>query len=166
MDKAESRGLALRTVTIPMSEHEHLKKQAGRNEELEKKIKALSERSDQSDRSRHQLEEEFELFLLNTLTIHDDFKRGWQAAQQGVGYQEIVEGLELISREMWRLLALSGIREIEVTEDGYNPEIHMVLDNEHVKAGPGAPINRILRPGYMRGQKILRKAVVSLMPAR
>ena len=62
--------------------------------------------------------------LLKFLNIRDDYLRGFEMAKQSKYEAVVIEGLEVILKNLDALLKYEGVMEIETTGTPFDPNIH------------------------------------------
>ncbi len=98
--------------------------------------------------------------ILAFLEIMDNFERAIDSLKNENSNSK--EGIALIKNQIERLLASYGVKEIELTDRIYDPnlcEIGELIETD--EAEPNS-ILKVLRKGYYMNDKLLRTAVVSV----
>ncbi|WP_449062200.1 nucleotide exchange factor GrpE [Planomonospora algeriensis] len=68
--------------------------------------------------------------------------------------------LEAVAEEVAEVLARTGAERMEVLSgDAYDPAVHRPL---HTEPGPDGRVTRVLSDGFIRGERVLRKAGVAV----
>lgn len=97
--------------------------------------------------------------LLKLLPVLDDFYRAMDAvpeAEQDNWY----EGVALILKKFERYLADAGVTEIEALGAEFNPAYHEAIGVDADADAEPDTITLVLQRGYMRGDRVLRPALV------
>jgi len=84
--------------------------------------------------------------------------RGW-LTDRGM-HQAVVEGLVLTLARFDELLARNGIREVDAAQDMFDPHTMHAIDIEERTDLPDGHVLEIIRPGYLKGTRLLRSAEV------
>jgi molecular chaperone GrpE len=98
-----------------------------------------------------------ERIVKDLLPVLDDLERALEAAAQ---HEEakLEEGVQLVHRELDRILKKEGLAEIE-TNGRFDPHLHEALLAQPSEADEGAVIE-VLQKGYRLGDRVLRPARV------
>lgn len=105
--------------------------------------------------------------LLSLLPVIDNFNMGMMAAEQDSGSM-IFMGMQMVKKQMEDFLTDQGVSTLEIKKgDAFDPNLHEAMcqeENEEVEEGK---VIRVMRKGYMMGDRLLRPAnvVVSGKPA-
>ena len=104
--------------------------------------------------------------LLELLLVVDDFDRAL-AAPSGNGPEEVTyrKGVELIQSKLQELLRRQGVRTIEALGADFDPNIHQAVAHEVSPGHPDGEVIDELRRGYMKGDRLLRPAMVKVAKA-
>jgi len=115
------------------------------------------ERRDQSDKSVTDL-------LLDLLLVVDDFDRALtvEAPEGAAAYRK---GVELIHAKLHDLLRKQGVRPIEALGADFDPNVHQAVMHEESPQHRENEVIGELRKGYMRGDRLLRPAMVKVAKA-
>ena len=102
--------------------------------------------------------------LLELLLVADDFDRALavEAGEETAAYQK---GVELIHAKLNDLLKKQDVTPIETLGSDFDPNVHQAVAHE---ASPGHRDGEVideLRRGYMRGDRLLRPAMVKVAKA-
>ena len=102
--------------------------------------------------------------LRELLEIHDDFQRALSAKTSGPN--QLIAGVEMISRRLGDFLKSYGIAPIEAVGKPFDPALHEAVAHEMDDAVPEATVLEELRRGYQMNGKVLRTAVVKVSKKR
>ncbi len=96
------------------------------------------------------------------LVVVDNLDRAIEhaTASSGADFEGMLQGVELVRRELLAVLAKHGVSAIEAGGEGFDPNIHEALaqlEDEHVPAGR---VTRMLQKGYRLRDRLLRPARV------
>ena len=152
-DEAGSTLPALVERTISESEYRRLQKSGERVAELERSLAAAQARIDLLESPAGDL-------FVGLLPVLDSFSLAMASARARLDHAAILEGVELVEREMLRVLALHGVERLVVSPgDVFDWVQHETLDGLVVES---ALIDAELRAGYRRGNLVLRRSIVRL----
>jgi molecular chaperone GrpE len=122
------------------------------------------------DNYRKQLEKQFASkietykaeLLLKFLNIRDDYLRGFEMAKQSKYEAVVIEGLEVILKNLDALLKYEGVMEIETTGTPFDPNIHDAITFSYKDDVPENTVTDEIRKGYMLNNKVLRPSLVEI----
>lgn len=102
----------------------------------------------------------------DTLDVLDNFERALQAARAS-GATSIVEGLELVYKQILETLARHGVEPIEAQGQPFSPDFHEAVAQQPSSAHPEGTVVAEYGRGYRLRDRVLRpsKVVVSVPPA-
>ena len=111
------------------------------------------ERREQADQSVADL-------LLELLLIVDDFDRALTVG--GEGGDAYRKGVELIHAKLHDLLRKQGVRAIDSLGADFDPNVHQAVSHEESPEHREGEVIAEMRRGYMRGDRLLRPAMVKV----
>jgi molecular chaperone GrpE len=122
------------------------------------------------DNYRKQLEKQFASkietykaeLLLKFLNIRDDYLRGFEMAKQSKSEAVVIEGLEVILKNVDALLKSEGVIEIETIGTPFDPNIHDAIAFSYKDDVPENTVTDEIRNGYMLNNKVLRPSLVEI----
>jgi molecular chaperone GrpE len=100
--------------------------------------------------------------LLKFLNIRDDYLRGFEMAKQSKYEAVVIEGLEVILKNLDALLKYEGVMEIETTGTPFDPNIHDAITFSYKDDVPENTVTDEIRKGYMLNNKVLRPSLVEI----
>jgi molecular chaperone GrpE len=74
----------------------------------------------------------------------------------------LIEGIELTEREMQRLLAVHGVRQIEAEGQKFDPHKHQAMFEVPDPTRPEGTVVQVVQTGYAIGARVLRPAMVGV----
>ena len=98
--------------------------------------------------------------LFDLLEVLDNFDRALEADRKESNPAVIVEGIEMIRKQLARLLDKFGVKPVEALGSKFDPKVHEAL--QHVPtpdAQPGTVVHE-LQKGYVLRDRVLRPARV------
>lgn len=144
--------------------------------ELEEKAKLVDEYLDQLQRVQAEFEnyrkriikekEEFrkyvlEGFLYGLLDVVDNIQRAIDASNQNHSYDSLKNGMDIVEKQFLELLKSQGVTPIKVNvSDKFDPHIHHAVSHEASDQYPVDNLIKVLQPGYIIVDRILRPAMV------
>jgi molecular chaperone GrpE len=111
------------------------------------------ERREQADQSVADL-------LLELLLVVDDFDRALKVG--GDGGDAYRKGVELIHAKLHDLLRKQGVRAIDSLGADFDPNVHQAVSHEESPEHREGEVIAEMRRGYMRGDRLLRPAMVKV----
>jgi molecular chaperone GrpE len=103
-----------------------------------------------------------ESLLRELLPVLDNFSRALQAARSEPGAAAVTAGVELIQRELLRVLEKFGVTPFDSVGQPFDPERHEAIARVPAVGQPeGTVVNETAR-GYMLNGRVLRPAMVTV----
>ncbi|MCQ9207403.1 MAG: nucleotide exchange factor GrpE [Omnitrophica bacterium] len=103
-----------------------------------------------------------EQILLELLPIIDHFDRAEDAARQHKHGEVFSKGVEMILKELHRLLERNGVEKVKTVGEKFNPHIHEGIAVVDTCDHPDEAIAEEISPGYLIHGKLLRAAKVKI----
>jgi len=149
------------------TEIEELRRQVA--ERQDKLLRALAEtenvrRRAQRDREEH-LKYANESLIRDLIPVLDNLDRALAAARGAAGATTVVEGVELIQRELLRVLEKNGLARFSAIGQTFDPTRHEAIARV---VSAGQPPNTVVHetaPGYLLHGRLLRPAMVAVAAA-
>lgn len=148
-------------------EVEELKRQL--DEKQDRLLRALAETENVRRRAQRDREEASrygtESLLRDVVPVLDNFDRALDAARRQDNPGSLVEGVELIRRELLRVLERHGVTRYSALGQPFDPTRHEAI--ARVVTANAAPNTVVAEtaPGYMLRDRVLRAAMVSVAAA-
>ncbi|HRJ73991.1 MAG TPA: nucleotide exchange factor GrpE [Terrimicrobiaceae bacterium] len=98
--------------------------------------------------------------LENLLPILDNFELGLGAARNATDVAGIVQGLEMVSRQLEDFLRGSGVETIDAAGAPFDPNVHDAVAQEASAEVPEGHVIRQLRKGFKLKDRLIRPASV------
>jgi molecular chaperone GrpE len=139
-------------------------------EESDKNLNKLKYLMADFDNYRKQLEKQLASkiesskaeLLLKFLNVRDDYLRGFEMAKQAKAEAVVLEGLEVILKNLDALLKSEGVIEIETTGTPFDPNVHDAITFSYKDDVPENTVTDEIRRGYMLNNKVLRPSLVGI----
>ncbi len=175
--ECEERGLELAEVQKPeengtqdrtlLQEMDRLKGEVDHLRELYlRKLAEFDNFRKRIEREREELRRTAAEDLVRELVpVLDNFERALQHVD-GDDVLSVRQGVELISKQLWDILARQGMEVVDPTGQRFDPELHEAV--QRVEGGghqPGAVVS-VLAKGYLFGGRLVRPALVSVAVSR
>ncbi len=107
-------------------------------------------------------------FARDVLGIADNMHRALEAARQELrgnadpGVKTLLEGLQLIERELLKTLQKNGVRKFYPQAEKFDPNLHQAMYEVADASVPAGNVVQVIQPGYMIGERMLRPALVAV----
>ena len=98
--------------------------------------------------------------LERLLPVLDNFELGLEAARQGGGAENILQGMSMVQKQLQDFLRDSGVEAIEAVGAEFDPNLHEALGQEASDEIPEGIVTRQLRRGYKLKDRLLRASAV------
>jgi len=106
-----------------------------------------------------------ESLLRDLIPVLDNLDRALEAARPGGDATGVVAGVELIQRELLKVLERAGVERYSALGQPFDPTRHEAIASVvSADAAPGAVVRETL-PGYQLHNRVLRAALVSVAAA-
>jgi molecular chaperone GrpE len=106
-----------------------------------------------------------EAVLRDLLPILDNFDRALAAARTGGGAAGVVEGVELIQRELLRVLERHGLTRYSAVGQPFDPSRHEAIAQVPSTDAAAGTVVTETAPGYLLNGRVLRAALVAVAAA-
>lgn len=100
--------------------------------------------------------------IIELLGILDDFERGVKAAEQKKDFGLLHQGVDIISRQLGRLLEDKGLKRIEALGKKFNPHEHEAIEVVKDDNLEDETVVEELQQGYILNDRIIRPAKVKV----
>jgi len=96
------------------------------------------------------------------LPVVDNLERAIEhaSASSGADFEGMLQGVELVRRELLAVLAKHGVSSIEAEGEVFDPNLHEALAQMEDEKVPAGRIGRMLQKGYRLRDRLLRPARV------
>jgi molecular chaperone GrpE len=103
-----------------------------------------------------------ELVVKDLLPVVDNLERAIEhaSASSGADFEGMLQGVELVRRELLAVLAKHGVSPIEAEGEVFDPNLHEALAQMEDDRVPAGRIGRMLQKGYRLRDRLLRPARV------
>ncbi len=126
--------------------------------ELQREVEYLK------DRYRRDLEEQkkygYENFAIDILEVLDNFERALEIGKASSDTGSILQGVEMIYKELKRILEKHHIHEIEVEGKEFDPYTAEAVETQPSSEVPPNTVLSVIRKGYRLHEKVIRPARV------
>ena len=103
-----------------------------------------------------------EIVVKDLLPVVDNLERAIEhaSASSGADFEGMLQGVELVRRELLAVLAKHGVSSIEAEGEVFDPNLHEALAQMEDEKVPAGRIGRMLQKGYRLRDRLLRPARV------
>ena len=146
---------------------EELRRQV--EEKQDRLLRALAEAENFKRRTQRERDESVryanESLLRDLIPVLDNLDRALEAARTAGGAKGVVGGVELIQRELLKVLERAGVTRYSALGQAFDPTRHEAVARVvSANAKSGTVVGETL-PGYMLQNRVLRAALVSVAAA-
>jgi molecular chaperone GrpE len=151
----------------PPDELESLRREL--QDKQDRLLRALAETDNVRRRAQRDREDYLkyanESLLRDLVPVLDNFDRALAAGRTAAGTASVVEGVELIQRELLRVLERAGVSRYSAVGQRFDPSRHEAI--ARVVSGEAAPDTVVheTAPGYLLHGRVLRPAMVAVAAA-
>ena len=107
-------------------------------------------------------------FARDILAVADNMERALGALDADLrekadsGTKALLDGVELTERELLKVLDKHGVKKFEPLDEKFDPNLHQAMFELPDASRPAGTVARVIQPGYMIGERILRPALVAV----
>jgi molecular chaperone GrpE len=99
--------------------------------------------------------------------VADNLRRALEAAGESAAVIEgpaktLHEGVELIERELLKVLERHGVKRFDPQGAKFDPNFHQAIFEVSDAKVPVGSVAQVIQPGYMIGERVLRPAIVGV----
>jgi molecular chaperone GrpE len=99
-------------------------------------------------------------FIKRLLPILDDFERALANATPDDLESNWAKGVQLVERNLRALLAADDVQRLSAEGAEFDPREHEALGRQPTDEVPEGHVLHVLRPGYRKGERVIRPAQV------
>jgi len=138
-------------------------------EQKDRMLRAMAEADNVRRRTQRDAEDRVryanESLVRELLPILDNFDRALASAHTAAGAESVLAGVELIQRELLRVLERAGVSRYSAIGQAFDPTRHEAIARVVSEdAAPNTVVSEIA-PGYMLHGRVLRPAMVAVAAA-
>jgi molecular chaperone GrpE len=107
-------------------------------------------------------------FARDILAVADNMERALGALdaelreKADAGTKALLDGVELTERELLKVLEKHGVKKFEPVDEKFDPNLHQAMFEVPDPSRPAGTVARVIQPGYMIGERVLRPALVGV----
>jgi molecular chaperone GrpE len=96
----------------------------------------------------------------------DNFERSIKAADQKQDFKLLHQGVDMISKQLHKLLEEKGLRRIDSKGEKFDPSRHEAIEAIETDEVKDGLIMEEFQPGYMLNERVIRPAMVKVAKAK
>lgn len=138
----------------------------------DKLLRSLAEMENLRKRTERQVADAREYgiagFARDILAVADNMERALGALDADLrekadgGTKALLDGVELTERELLKVLEKHGVKKFEPLDEKFDPNVHQAMFEVPDDSRPAGTVARVIQPGYMIGERVLRPALVGI----
>jgi molecular chaperone GrpE len=138
----------------------------------DKLLRSLAEMENLRKRTERQVADAREYgiasFARDILAVADNMERALGALDADLrekadgGTKALLDGVELTERELLKVLEKHGVKKFEPLDEKFDPNLHQAMYEVPDASRPAGTVARVIQPGYMIGERVLRPALVGI----
>lgn len=107
-------------------------------------------------------------FARDILAVADNMDRALQALdaelreKADAGVKALLDGVELMQRELHKVLEKHGVKKFEPMGEKFDPNLHQAMFEVPDPSLAAGTVAQVVQPGYMIGGRVLRPALVAI----
>jgi molecular chaperone GrpE len=98
--------------------------------------------------------------LKDFLPIFDNLERAINSAQRATDVKAVAEGLQMVLRQYFDMLARGGITKVPTVGAHFDPSHHEAIQQVETDEHPPGTVVAEVQPGYLQGERLIRAAMV------
>jgi len=159
-----------RMVEVPKEELEELRRLASADSEYqEKMLRTLAEMENLRKRLDRERKEYVNYanqeLLAEFIPVLDNFHRALRSIPRTEASKPLLDGVEMIYRQLEDVLKKQGLEEVEAEGEPFNPHLHEAVQVEETDRCPEDTVLEVIRKGYLFRGRLLRPAEVKVSRA-
>lgn len=103
-----------------------------------------------------------ESLVKNLLPVLDNFDRALQSAERHPSFEQFLEGVKLIHRQLYGVLEKEGLSPIEALGQDFDPNLHEAVMQVPAEAGQENKVVGELQKGYLFKGRLIRPTMVQV----
>ena len=139
-----------------------------KKENWDRYLRAAADLENLRKRQKRELEdarlETKQKVLKEMLPVVDNLERAIEHAVAGSGTNAIVEGVQLVLRQLMTAFERLGVTPVEAMGQPFDPNLHEAISQVESEAPPGSVV-QVLQKGYKSGDRLIRPALVVVAKA-
>lgn len=154
-------------VVIPAEEFQRLTEEAGAKQEYLDRLLRLHADFDNFKKRNLKEKENFikfatESLIFELISILDNFERAFESANKMSDYKTLHQGVDMILKELHKLLEKNGVKSIECLGKAFDPIQQEAIDRIESDKYPENTVVEEVQKGYLLEDRLIRPAVVKV----
>lgn len=104
---------------------------------------------------------EKEKMIMQMLPVAEEFDLALAEAKKMMG-PALLEGMEMVTKKLWKALAREGLDPIEAVGKPFDPHMHEAVQKVETSDYPEGTVVQEVRKGYLLNGKVLRPSLVKV----
>lgn len=100
--------------------------------------------------------------ITTLLPVIDNFERALQTEPKAEEFENFVEGVRMIHRQLVEVLGKAGVEVIQAVGEPFNPEFHEAIMSEASDEVPDETVLAEFQKGYVMNGRLLRPSIVKV----
>jgi molecular chaperone GrpE len=158
------------TAQPEIAQKQELQEPSARDQEiseLQERIKRLHADFENFRRRKEEEAQEAKKYaseeiIKHLLSIMDNFERALSSASDSHNFQSLLEGLQMVHRQMKDLLDREGVKEINARGEAFDPALHQAVMKVEDDSLPDETVVAELQKGYKMKDKVIRPSMVQV----
>ncbi|TLS39348.1 nucleotide exchange factor GrpE [Pseudalkalibacillus caeni] len=96
------------------------------------------------------------------LPVLDNFERAFAVQGEGESYNSLLQGMEMVYRQLKDALLKEGVEEIDAVGQPFDPHKHQAVMQVETNEYESDVVAEVLQKGYMLKDKVIRPAMVKV----
>ena len=92
----------------------------------------------------------------------DNFERALQVEAQDEAAKNIIQGVDMIYRQLQTVLENQGVKEIKTVGEEFDPNLHQAIAQVNEEGFDSGQITETLQKGYELKDRVIRPAMVKV----
>ena len=101
-------------------------------------------------------------FAKHLLTPLDNFELALNHIEENTDTKALKEGMEMIKKQLDKVLEEEGVSEVGVKDEDYDPNFHQAIMTEKIDGVDPNKVTEVLQKGYMFKDRLIRPAIVKI----
>lgn len=149
---------------VSLEEYEALQEERDKLQDQLLRVQAEYEnfRKRTSKEKQADLKYKSQAIVTELLPVIDNFERGLQVEIKDEAAKGVVEGMEMIYRQLNKVLEDEGVKEIPTNGEQFDPNIHQAVMQVEEEGYESNEIVETLQKGYQLKDRVIRPAMVKV----
>jgi len=127
-------------------------------------VRQMAEFDNYRKRTEKEKKQNYEIgasdFILKLLPVVDNFERGFESIKEEEKDSSFAQGIEMIYKQLMKVLEDEGVAEIEALGKPFDPEYHNAVMQQESDEYDSGVVMQVFQKGYMYKDRVLRHSMV------